>query len=74
MPLLETDYCVEQINVPPKLPMILKQFCKSAIRTQPYDLLKWSSAVSTSIAPVKRHSSDFSANAILKALTLLLLK
>ncbi|XP_008209228.1 uncharacterized protein LOC100121242 [Nasonia vitripennis] len=44
MPLLETDYCIEQINVPPKLPMILKQFCKSAIRTQPYDLLKWSSA------------------------------
>ncbi|XP_011495373.1 PREDICTED: uncharacterized protein LOC105360227 [Ceratosolen solmsi marchali] len=44
MPLLETDYCVEQINVPAKLPTILKQFCKSAIRTQPYDLLKWSSA------------------------------
>jgi hypothetical protein len=44
MPLLETDYCLEQINVPAKLPSILKQFCKSAIRTQPFDLLKWSSA------------------------------
>ena len=37
-------YSAEQIEVPPKLPMILKQFCKSAIRTQPYDLLRWSSA------------------------------
>ncbi|XP_058800872.1 ropporin-1-like protein isoform X1 [Phymastichus coffea] len=50
MPLLETDYCVEQINVPPKLPMILKQFCKSAIRTQPYDLLKWSTAYFRALA------------------------
>lgn len=50
MPLLETDYCIEQINVPPKLPMILKQFCKSAIRTQPYDLLKWSSAYFNALA------------------------
>ncbi|KAJ8668163.1 hypothetical protein QAD02_009826 [Eretmocerus hayati] len=44
MPLQETEYCAQQLNVPPQLPCILKQFCKSAIRTQPYDLLKWSSA------------------------------
>ncbi|KAL6257444.1 hypothetical protein P5V15_011015 [Pogonomyrmex californicus] len=31
-----------EITVPARLPMILKQFCKAAIRTQPYDLLKWS--------------------------------
>ncbi|KAL7290118.1 hypothetical protein TKK_0015839 [Trichogramma kaykai] len=50
MPLSETTYCIEQITVPPKLPAILKQFCKSAIRTQPYDLLKWSSAYFRALA------------------------
>lgn len=30
--------------------MILKQFCKAAIRTQPYDLLKWSSAYFRALA------------------------
>lgn len=38
------------LNVPPKLPLILKQFCKAAIRTQPYDLLKWSSAYFNALA------------------------
>lgn len=38
------------ISVPPKLPVILKQFCKAAIRTQPYDLLKWSTAYFSALA------------------------
>ncbi|XP_019696098.2 ropporin-1-like protein isoform X2 [Harpegnathos saltator] len=38
------------IAVPAKLPMILKQFCKAAIRTQPYDLLKWSSSYFRALA------------------------
>ncbi|KAH0550459.1 uncharacterized protein LOC123260403 [Cotesia glomerata] len=38
------------ISVPPKLPVILKQFCKAAIRTQPYDLLKWSTAYFNALA------------------------
>ncbi|KAJ8890484.1 hypothetical protein PR048_009993 [Dryococelus australis] len=40
--LLEDIFCSEQINIPPMLPKILKDFCKAVIRTQPYDLLKWS--------------------------------
>lgn len=51
MPLVEqSNYGNQQINVPPSLPMILKQFCKAAIRTQPYDLLKWSSAYFRALA------------------------
>ncbi|XP_012270564.1 uncharacterized protein LOC105694457 [Orussus abietinus] len=50
MSLVEPLYCNQQINVPPKLPLILKQFCKAAIRTQPYDLLKWSSAYFRALA------------------------
>ncbi|XP_043461141.1 uncharacterized protein LOC122497854 isoform X1 [Leptopilina heterotoma] len=51
MPLVEqSNYGSQQINVPPSLPMILKQFCKAAIRTQPYDLLKWSSAYFRALA------------------------
>jgi hypothetical protein len=37
-------YCSQQINIPPELPDILKQFTKSAIRTQPKDVLAWSAA------------------------------
>ncbi|XP_012263768.2 ropporin-1-like protein [Athalia rosae] len=50
MPLPEQMYCTQQINVPPMLPSILKQFCKAAIRTQPYDLLKWSSTYFRALA------------------------
>ncbi|KYQ46963.1 Ropporin-1-like protein [Trachymyrmex zeteki] len=39
-----------EIAVPARLPMILKQFCKAAIRTQPYDLLKWSSSYFRALA------------------------
>jgi hypothetical protein len=43
MPLAnEPYYCSEQIQIPPELPDILKQFTKAAIRTQPTDLLVWS--------------------------------
>lgn len=37
-------YCAEQIQIPPELPDILKEFTKAAIRTQPTDLLQWSAA------------------------------
>ena len=37
-------YCSDQIKIPPELPEIMKQFTKAAIRTQPADLLAWSSA------------------------------
>ncbi|KAM8881155.1 ropporin-1-like protein isoform 1-T1 [Synchiropus picturatus] len=42
MPLPDTIYCSEQINVPPGLTDILKNFTKAAIRAQPSDLLWWS--------------------------------
>lgn len=44
MPLPDTMYCAQQINIPPQLPDILKNFTKAAIRTQPKDLLLWSAA------------------------------
>ncbi|KAL5007402.1 hypothetical protein ScPMuIL_016208 [Solemya velum] len=40
----EAYYASEQITIPPALPDILKQFTKAAIRTQPKDVLAWSSA------------------------------
>lgn len=40
----EPFYCSQQINIPPELPDILKQFTKAAIRTQPKDVLAWSYA------------------------------
>ncbi|XP_008274512.1 ropporin-1-like protein [Stegastes partitus] len=40
----ETFYCAQQINIPPELPDILKNFTKAAIRTQPKDVLLWSVA------------------------------
>ncbi|CAK9831534.1 Ropporin-1-like protein [Anthophora retusa] len=40
----------QEIAVPPNLPLILKEFCKAAIRTQPYDLLKWSSSYFRALA------------------------
>ncbi|XP_068437969.1 ropporin-1-like protein isoform X2 [Clinocottus analis] len=44
MPLPDTMFCAQQINIPPQLPDILKNFSKAAIRTQPEDLLLWSAA------------------------------
>ncbi|XP_053324023.1 ropporin-1-like protein [Spea bombifrons] len=44
MPLPDTMFCAQQINIPPELPDILKQFTKAAIRTQPCDVLQWSAA------------------------------
>lgn len=40
----EPYYCSQQIDIPPELPDILKQFTKAAIRTQPKDVLTWSAA------------------------------
>ncbi|KAI4500981.1 hypothetical protein M0802_003784 [Mischocyttarus mexicanus] len=44
MPLIEQATSGQDVIIPPRLPAILKQFCKAAIRTQPYDLLRWSNA------------------------------
>ncbi|XP_062842030.1 ropporin-1-like protein [Trichomycterus rosablanca] len=44
MPLPDTMYCAQQINIPPELPDILKQFTKAAIKTQPHDVLQWAAA------------------------------
>ncbi|XP_078033568.1 LOW QUALITY PROTEIN: ropporin-1-like protein [Augochlora pura] len=43
-------YCAEQIKIPPTYPEILKVFMKAAIRTQPYDLLRWTCAYFRALA------------------------
>jgi len=55
----EPYYCSQQIQIPPELPDILKQFTKAAIRTQPKDVLTWSAAYFRALAngetpPVKQ--------------------
>lgn len=59
-------YCSEQIQIPPSLPDILKQYTKSAIRTQPPDVLAWSAAYFRAMAnsetpPVKERLEMASA-------------
>ncbi|KAK5638438.1 hypothetical protein RI129_012733 [Pyrocoelia pectoralis] len=45
MPELSNDmYCSQQISIPPTFPYLLRQYAKAAIRTQPADLLRWSTA------------------------------
>ncbi|XP_046975726.1 uncharacterized protein LOC124541861 [Vanessa cardui] len=48
--LIEQMYCSQQIVIPPKFPYILKRYCKAAIKTQPYDLLRWSYEYFTALA------------------------
>ncbi|KAL2735855.1 Ropporin-1-like protein [Vespula squamosa] len=43
-------YCPEQIHIPVTFPNILKVYAKAAIRTQPYDLLKWTAAYFRALA------------------------
>ncbi|KAK2814804.1 hypothetical protein Q7C36_023070 [Tachysurus vachellii] len=50
MPLSDRIYCAQQINIPPDLPDILKQFTKAAIRTQPPDVLQWSADYFTALS------------------------
>lgn len=50
MSFVEQPSLGQEIAVPARLPMILKQFCKAAIRTQPYDLLKWSGSYFRALA------------------------
>ncbi|XP_057658525.1 uncharacterized protein LOC130895316 [Diorhabda carinulata] len=40
----EQIYCAEQISIPPTFPYLLRQYAKAAIRSQPTDLLQWSTA------------------------------
>ncbi|KAL6261836.1 hypothetical protein P5V15_006922 [Pogonomyrmex californicus] len=46
----ERIYCAQQINIPPTFPRILKVYAKAAIRTQPYDLLRWTAAYFRALA------------------------
>lgn len=46
----EPIYCAEQINIPPSFPHILKQYAKAAIRTQPQDLLRWTTVYFRALA------------------------
>ncbi|KAJ7345876.1 hypothetical protein JRQ81_001826 [Phrynocephalus forsythii] len=52
----------KQVCIPPELPDLLKQFTKAAIRTQPADLIQWSSDYFSAIArgetPPVRDRSD----------------
>jgi hypothetical protein len=57
--LVEQTNCSQQIHIPPTFPFILKQYAKAAIRTQPHDLLRWSTAYFRALAqgdepPVKK--------------------
>uniref|UniRef100_A0A182JWW3 RIIa domain-containing protein n=1 Tax=Anopheles christyi TaxID=43041 RepID=A0A182JWW3_9DIPT len=65
MVLLQEIYCPEQIVIPKNFHITLKQYAKAVIRTQPFDLLRWSAAYFRSLAlnvqpPVKSRyeSSD----------------
>ncbi|XP_018424740.1 PREDICTED: ropporin-1-like protein [Nanorana parkeri] len=67
MPLPEVMFCSQQIDIPPELPDILKQFTKAAIRTQPHDVLQWSAAYFGSLSrgeslPVKERVEMMAAN------------
>ncbi|XP_067203786.1 uncharacterized protein [Linepithema humile] len=46
----EHIYCAQQINIPPTFPYILKLYAKAAIRTQPYDLLRWTATYFRALA------------------------
>ncbi|XP_022122447.2 uncharacterized protein LOC110998226 [Pieris rapae] len=48
--LIDQMYCSQQIVIPPKFPYALKRYCKAAIKTQPYDLLRWSFEYFTALA------------------------
>ncbi|KAK2583330.1 hypothetical protein KPH14_009331 [Odynerus spinipes] len=47
---LANIYCPEQIHIPVTFPYILKIYAKAAIRTQPYDLLRWTAAYFRALA------------------------
>lgn len=49
----EKIYCAEEIAIPVNFPIILKNYTKAAIRTQPYDLLRWSCAYFRAMAEGK---------------------
>ncbi|XP_037312013.1 ropporin-1-like protein [Pungitius pungitius] len=54
MPLPDTMFCAQQIDIPQELPDILKSFTKAAIRTQPENLLLWSTAYFTALSKGER--------------------
>jgi len=69
MPLEDTIYCAQQINIPSELPELLKQYTKAAIRTQPKDIVQWSAAYFSALSsgdtlPVKRRLEPFSSDGI----------
>uniref|UniRef100_A0A182PML6 RIIa domain-containing protein n=1 Tax=Anopheles epiroticus TaxID=199890 RepID=A0A182PML6_9DIPT len=50
MVLLQEIYCPEQIVIPENFHITLKEYAKAVIRTQPFDLLRWSAAYFRSLA------------------------
>nr|XP_040023806.1 ropporin-1-like protein isoform X2 [Gasterosteus aculeatus aculeatus] len=54
MPLPDTMFCAQQIDIAQELPDILKNFTKAAVRTQPEDLLLWSAAYFTALSKGER--------------------
>jgi hypothetical protein len=47
-------YSSQQINIPPSLPLLLKQFTKAAIKTQPEDVLQWAAQYFEALAQGKQ--------------------
>ena len=61
--LMDQLYSAQQIIIPPNLPSILKKYAKSAIRTQPRDLLLWSyyyfKAISSGLPPPVKQRIEY---------------
>ncbi|XP_052868488.1 uncharacterized protein LOC128274360 [Anopheles cruzii] len=72
MVLLQEIYCPEQIVIPEQFHLTLKQYAKAVIRTQPFDLLRWSAAYFRCLAlsvppPVKSRYEPAPARGALSA-------
>lgn len=57
----ERIFCAQQINIPPTFPQVLRSYAKAAIRTQPYDLLRWTGAYFRALANGERPPVKVSA-------------
>lgn len=71
-------FCAQQIQIPPQLPNILKQFTKAAIRTQPRCLLQWSAAYFRALAegqePPAKDRMEYPENEAVSGLTMGMLR
>jgi hypothetical protein len=71
-------FCAQQIQIPPQLPNILKQYTKAAIRTQPKCLLQWSAAYFRAMAsgevPPTKDRMEYPENEATSGLTMGMLR